>query len=570
MDTADIEDFEGYMTKLASEFSEDERAWFVDSFARHMKYRSYPRAFVVSIDDVVTWLAFTRKESAVRLLKDNFSDDSDFTTASANAEAVHNGGGHNKVEYMLSIETFKHLCLIAKTAKAKVVRGYYIKMEQVLMTHLANHNIKVAKQNAELKRQLAMSDVAKEIARSEGLIKGNSKTRLAYLLKLVVPTTCNVNKRDDEELYKWGQTDGQESDLASRVAAARCKFGVVVVVVEIFRCVQPRRLEKHFLEDYRFSPHKFSEVINKSSSTEVFKFTTQQRNAFILAVSKEYTKAAYQGMSMEERRLLLSEKALELQSKRLEMLNNGVSVEDIERVSRMSETQDGSSGDAVLTPASKQTPARGAGNGDLVYIYDPHNLVVHKGFFPNIIEATRAIPNTSHSNIKEAVRKCTVYRGYRWQLVQKGSSTIPRLPPTIVGQQYRTGYVARMSDDLSKVLDVKSTQAEWAKELGVTAGAISMSLSSDKYSYTGDVHLALWDKLDADVQKAYLNIHPLPERPSHAGSKVVVCINVATGEKTIYDSLTDLKKKTGVTRKVLDRCMADSEWDCKGYRYLFG
>ena len=58
---SDIQDFSGYLAKLALSFNKEERSWFVDNFARHMKYRSNPGTFVIGIDDIVKWLEFTQK-----------------------------------------------------------------------------------------------------------------------------------------------------------------------------------------------------------------------------------------------------------------------------------------------------------------------------------------------------------------------------------------------------------------------------------------------------------------------------------------------------------------------------
>jgi len=93
---SDIQDFSGYLAKLALSFNKEERSWFVDNFARHMKYRSNPGAFVISIDDIVKWLEFTQKKSAIKLLLSRFEEGIDFSTALPPGKAVHMGGGHNK------------------------------------------------------------------------------------------------------------------------------------------------------------------------------------------------------------------------------------------------------------------------------------------------------------------------------------------------------------------------------------------------------------------------------------------------------------------------------------------
>ena len=447
----EIVEFAGYVDKLSSAFTNEEREIFVDNFALFMQYRKDPNAFVIDIEDVVQWLGFSQKVKAVRLLKENFEQDVDFSTAFPTGKAVYKGGGHNKECIMLSVRTFKKLGMIAKTTKADQVREYYLKMEEVLMEHFETCNSK-------LHQQLACAQLQGEGARSQGIIKGNANVSLAYIFKLILPSDCVVDKESDEEIYKWGVTEGAGSDIGDRVQQMRSRFGVDVIVVEVFRCQKPNPLERKFLQDKRFSKCKFTEPINKSTSTEAFKFSSRQLASFRLAVQKEYTKASYQGMSIEERGIMLKEKELELEHKRLDMLKSGFTVDDMERVRKMSTGTNASNSHASTSTSQVssdeiQLQPHSDSNGDLVYIYDPADLKTHVNYFDNITEATRAIANTSHSNIKEVARKCTVFRGYRWQLVQRGLSFVPPLPPTVDGQKYRTGFIARISDD-GAVLDV--------------------------------------------------------------------------------------------------------------------
>ena len=116
---SDIQDFSGYLAKLALSFNKEERSWFVDNFARHMKYRSNPGTFVIGIDDIVKWLEFTQKKSAIKLLLSRFEEGIDFSTALPSGKAVHMGGGHNKTEYLLSVRTTPHCEMAGIQAEGK-------------------------------------------------------------------------------------------------------------------------------------------------------------------------------------------------------------------------------------------------------------------------------------------------------------------------------------------------------------------------------------------------------------------------------------------------------------------
>lgn len=61
-------------------------------------------------------------------------------------------GGHNKETFMLSVKTFKSLCLKAGTKKADETHEYYIKLEETL--HEA-----ISEESDELKMQLENKNI---------------------------------------------------------------------------------------------------------------------------------------------------------------------------------------------------------------------------------------------------------------------------------------------------------------------------------------------------------------------------------------------------------------------------
>jgi phage anti-repressor protein len=209
--------FDDYLTKLASAFTDEERELFVNSFALHMKHRKDPNAFVINIEDVVTWLGFSRKDKVVHLLK-HFDEEVDFSTAPSTEGAVFRGGGHNKECIMLSVKTFKKMCMIAKTTKADQVRNYHIKMEEVLFDH-------VEACNGELQQQLVASKLQGDFDKSQGIVNGNGDVSLCYLIQAVLPAGCDALSQlvGDETLNKFGQTDRLKDRLPELDAGVRCQ-----------------------------------------------------------------------------------------------------------------------------------------------------------------------------------------------------------------------------------------------------------------------------------------------------------------------------------------------------------
>ena len=141
------------LTKIKNNFTNFEQQLFVSSFYCYLNCNS-TNDFVIDLDDVWKWLEFSQKTRAKELLEKNFEIDKDYKLLLSfeSKQSSHVRGGHNIKKYMLSVKTFKSLCLKAGTKKADEIHEYYIKLEDTL------HEI-ISEESAELKLQLENKDV---------------------------------------------------------------------------------------------------------------------------------------------------------------------------------------------------------------------------------------------------------------------------------------------------------------------------------------------------------------------------------------------------------------------------
>ncbi len=130
------------VNKIKQTFSEDQQKWFVANFYVYLNYHP-TKDFPINLDNVYKLIGFTQKKNAKRTLENNFTEGEDYKINMFHKEQdktllLHrekqksdNRGGHNEETIMLNIETFKSLCMIVKTEKAKEIRKYYIKLENI-------------------------------------------------------------------------------------------------------------------------------------------------------------------------------------------------------------------------------------------------------------------------------------------------------------------------------------------------------------------------------------------------------------------------------------------------------
>jgi phage anti-repressor protein len=99
---------------------------FIDDFFNVLQYTDYNDTFFINFDNVVKWLG-QRKDSTKRTLVDNFIKNVDYTLKKNDKFR-----GKPKNEILLKQSTFKKLCMISKSNRAKEVREYFLNVEETL------------------------------------------------------------------------------------------------------------------------------------------------------------------------------------------------------------------------------------------------------------------------------------------------------------------------------------------------------------------------------------------------------------------------------------------------------
>jgi phage anti-repressor protein len=120
------------LNKIKSHFTTDEQHMFVTSFYCYLNYSD--DEFVIDFDTVWEWMGYFDKKTAKRTLTKHFTQDVEYTISlGQNAERSVPKGGENKETIMITLNTFKDMCMRANTKKAKEIRTYFIKLEKILM-----------------------------------------------------------------------------------------------------------------------------------------------------------------------------------------------------------------------------------------------------------------------------------------------------------------------------------------------------------------------------------------------------------------------------------------------------
>ena len=128
------------LNKIEDSFTDNEQHLFVGNFYTSLNYNS-KTDFVIKLNDVWKWCGFVRKSDAKRLLEKHFINEVDYKKFSLRVnenpdvqvkEGKNSRGSYTKESIIMTINTFKKLCLKAGNEKSDEIHNYYMKLEELM------------------------------------------------------------------------------------------------------------------------------------------------------------------------------------------------------------------------------------------------------------------------------------------------------------------------------------------------------------------------------------------------------------------------------------------------------
>ena len=249
------------LLKLKENFTDTEQQMFLTSFYCYLHFKAAD--YVIDLDNIWEWLGFKQKVNAKKLLEKHFKLDTDYSMLSPQRKQNKNGG-NNKETFMLTVNTFKSLCLKAATSKAGQIHEYYIKLENTL------HEI-IDEQTDELKKQLenkqeqldtclANSDIEKKMLREQTILQQFPENK-----QCVYYATINNKNDKGETLIKFGCSNF----LQKRVLQHKKVFDNFRLV-NAFEVQNKIHVENAIKSHPKFKNSKSNLLLNSKNHTEMF------------------------------------------------------------------------------------------------------------------------------------------------------------------------------------------------------------------------------------------------------------------------------------------------------------
>ena len=447
--------------KVRTNFTTYEQQMFISSFYCYLNYDD-KTDFVIDLDNVWKWIGFSQKIRAKELIERNFIENTDYKLLlSHDRKQSDTRGGHNKELVMLTINTFKRVCLKAGTKKSDEIHEYYIKMEKTLQEVIMDECKALSDQLKKAKKELddiqitnANDASIKEAEHQKKLKLQRTIEKEKVLLNqfsISIPIVYIIRVKTFENgqyIVKIGES---RRGITGRYTEHKHKYSECVLL-DVFAVNRSKDFESYIHNHKPIRNNRVRDLQGHENELELFLIGKELTYQMILETINSQIDN-YQESSTYNLELEIEKLKLELQKK------DNVSEEHIKLLcAKMDniEKQNREILDKLSTPKTVtgfQEPL--VTLGPRVQQINPETMELVK-----VYESATQLMNENH-NIKRpsltiAANANTIYCGFRWMFVERDqdASKLENVQPTKQTRAQNLGYIAKLTPDQTEILNV--------------------------------------------------------------------------------------------------------------------
>ena len=456
-----------------------------------------------------------------------------------------------------------------------------------------------------LKEQLEKSqqhwEINKALIMHQSKLNIHSKFLELYHLKNVVYICKLKDETEDKYIIKIGSTQ----NIKERIHNISNNYGYAPLLLDIYECANHTKFE-NWIRSNPSIKYLYFPIIKKNgiSTRETFLVNEQNYNLIIILIKNEiklfnqtthYEKNIEKLIELEDKKKINLELEYKKEEKKLEVIyktqeidkekktqdiqtqdiqTQNIQTQDIQTQDIQTQdiqtqdiqTQDIQTQDIQTQDLLSQNnniqfiKSRENTRSPKVYQYDPVTLeLLH--IYDSIISVIRNVNGSSSSALKEASRKNTIYKYYRWLLIDRNitDTTDIIIPPTIKSVSQNIEYIAMIDIQQKKIMDVFASQKDAALSRNL-AGYSTISRAIKQNSISSGHYWKLFKNCSQDMRTIYLKNNTLPEKFSRTSHINVLQIDPITNKViTTYKSITDVILKYQMSRLTLKKFADNNE-----------
>ena len=514
------------LTKIKKNFTETEQQLFISSFYCYLNYNQ-TTDFVIDLDNVWKWLGFAQKVKAKVLLEKNFTIDIDYKNLLSQLGKQNNDnkkhGGHNKETFILTVKTFKLLCIKADTVKANEIHEYFIKLEEILHETIEEEsnelklqldkknieNNELDKQNFELKqleykKEKEFEEKLKNVEELKNheilLNKFGNYGSIIYIIK--------VKKFEDGTyIIKIGES---RIGLLNRYNEHKLNYECCVIL-DCFPVNNSKDFES-FLHNYNIiKNNRCNNLKSHENERELFLVGKELTYSELLNIINNNIKYFNEISYLEVEKLNLEiEKLNSIKNifSNNEYLNN-ISNNFQKILDELSEVKK-SNKELLDKVNSMQTKTTTNFNAPLVTLgprlqkINPETLQIVK-VYESVSEVMKENHFIKRPSINKAVIENTIYHGFRWLFVDRelNPNVIHKIIETKPLQKNQNlGYIAKVNKDKTEIINIYLDR-KTASTLNNCKSGASLDDPVKKGKIHNGFYYILYDKCDLDLRKKF-------------------------------------------------------------------
>jgi phage anti-repressor protein len=550
------------INELNNEFTGEEQRWFIANFYVFLNYHpteDYP----INLENVYSMIGFANKGNAKRTLVNNFEENKDFMIKKDDEKQLlrrekFGGSGilHEKV--LLNIDTFKMLCMLAKTDKGKKIRSYYVKLENI--------NNKILKQQMEESNKKLIEQLQlKEIQHKEELINKENQDRhntilekfnnvkyIFYIMKI---------KTFDNGSYIIKIGESRNSGLKQRYNEHKRNYPECFIL-DCFQVDQCREFEQFILSKFNIykelqghENEKELILIGKHLTYNIF-LTTINENIGSYSFKKDIEGELYLENIKKENYETFGNGYKEILEKLdnftyqnnefLKIVNNLVNkLDKLEKQVKRLNPHENSNEDK---------------KGGFIQQINPETLELIK-YFDTATECIKEL-NLNRTSLRNAINDNTIYKDFRWIEVdrQLDPSVLNDVPETKIIKKLNIGYIAKLDKDKTKILNIYINRKVASKMNGYP-NETSLDTTVKEENLSKDNYYVLYENLSEKLKMTF--IKPILYNESGIGQ-------FDTNNKILQDftSRNECCIQLNLNTKTLNKRIKNNE-EYDGYIYKF-
>ena len=453
------------LTKVRSNFTSNDQQMFLASFYCYLNYNP-KEDFVIDLDNVWKWLGFNQKYNAKRVLEKNFIIDVDYKNLLLRSEEQNSEekkhGGCNKETFLLTIHAFKRFCLKADTKKADQIHEYYIKLEETLHEVINEESNELKLQLEQVKNEFTQKEITNKITFDKTLKKEKELEKQKVLLRefghagSIVYVVRVKSYENGEYIIKIGES---RRGVEARFNEHKSKYEEAILL-DCFLVKRSKDFETFIHNHKDIKLNQVTDLPGHEKENELFLIGKNLSYTILLNIIKtnvnlfneiDYDEIKEEIISLKnvfiEKQCdnVLIKMLLDNQNLLMQKIN-GLEKSNKEILEKLNASQ-------TRTTTRFETPLPTI--GPRLQKINPDTLQIVK-IYETVSECMKEDPKIKRPSINQAVEKNILYNGFRWALVDRelDPNVIHNLQPTVKTKAQNLGYIAKLNQDKTQILNV--------------------------------------------------------------------------------------------------------------------